>query len=535
MWLELTELADEGSFGRGQDYARRGLVEITASTPDLVRAAAHGSSTYDVVLHARDWSCSCPVGVSGSFCKHLVAAALLADGDGDDELPDARPEAAASAELEAVGAWLASMPEQDVLGVLEELDRLHPQAIEALSRLRGRASGDVSALIPLLRSLRTRRYLDWREANDHGRRAHEAVDELEHALTPAAAPALVPLLETALADLLKVISRSDDSSGIQGDAAQRLADLHVAAASLARPDADRLARWLVKNVFDDDVFLELDVVRYADALGDRGVATYRRELDKRLAAKPDSWSGRHARKRLAVLDGDLDEIVRLVGGDLSSTFSYIELVGALLEAGHEDAALRYAVDGTRIGPSWHQTPRLYDAAVRLLRARGDDEEVLRLRRQQLADLPTESSYASLRTAAKACRVWPTERLAALDVLLERSPRSWLVVLLDEGETDLAWEASRDLQLDTAMAVRLVRERTKSHPEDAYDTYAALIEESLRVAGQRNYRQAVAYLQELRRACAAADQTARYAALVADLLETHRRRPTLVAMLRRLPS
>jgi uncharacterized Zn finger protein len=68
-----------------------------------------------------------------------------------------------------------------------------------------------------------------------------------------------------------------------------------------------------------------------------------------------------------------------------------------------------------------------------------------------------------------------------------------------------------------------------------DGYTALVHETLRQADQQNYRQAVAHLGELRRASVAAGREADYDALVAGLLETHKRRPTLVAMLRRMPS
>lgn len=534
MWIDLTDLADEGSLIRGEDYARQGRVEVTRTAAGRVDAQVHGTTTYDVVLHARDWSCTCPVGISGDFCKHLVATALVASGEtgGPPDTSDDLEEVPQRG-IEGVATWLAAMDDRDLREVLGELAREHPDAMDALVLAHGRATGDVSALLPLVQSLRTRRHLDWRAADDHGREAHEVADELERALTPATAAALVPLLETAIADLVRVIGRSDDSSGIQGDAAGRLLALHAQAATLAPPDPGRLARWLIKNTFDDAMFLEPDVVRYASALGEGGLATYRRELDERLEATPESPSGQEARRRLAVLDGDIDTIVELVGRDLSSVVHYDALVAALLEAGHEDAALQYALDGTHAGTSGQRTPRLYDVAARLLRARGRAEEALALRRRQLADLPTASSYAALREEARASDTWATERLAALDVLLERAPRAWITVLLDEGETDLAWEAANDLPLDASTLVRLVRARARTHPEDVFDAYVTLIEEHLRVADQRSHRQAVAYLQELGRAAALAGQADRYVALVSDLLETHRRRPTLVTMLERL--
>jgi uncharacterized Zn finger protein len=335
--------------------------------------------------------------------------------------------------------------------------------------------------------------------------------------------------------MVRVILRADDSSGIQSGAAARMVGLHCEAATLAPPDPDRLARWLVKNGADPETFLDFDVVAYAVPLGDRGLTRYRKELAKTLAKAPDNYAARHALQRLAVLDGDVAEIVRLVGGSLHNTFQYVAVVEALVEAGHEDEALRYAVAGTELPPSFQQTPGLYDTAVRLLRVRGNSVEVLRLRQRQLQQLPNEASYSSLRKAAKAAGDWPRERLSALDTLLDQNPRAWMSVLLDEGEVDLVWAASADLPINAAMLVRLLRERAKTHPADVFDRYVALIDETLRVADQQNYRQAIAYLHDLRRACDAAGTQAEYAAVVARLLEEHRRRPTLVEMLVRLPT
>lgn len=527
-WLPLTELADEGSFARGEDYAARGLINIVASTDNQVRALARGTSTYDVRLHRTEWSCTCPVGFDGLFCKHLVATALVASGDVRPE-----PEPDAPDAIAPLAEWLSKLGVDDLMATLDELDRTHPEAVEMLARLQAKASGDVSAYTGLVESLHTRRYLDWRAANEHGDEAHAVVDELASALTPATAAVLLPLLERAFGHMVKVILRSDDSSGIQSSAARRLLDLHAKAAALASPDPVKLARWLVKAGIDQQDFFHFDVVEYADALGERGLATYRKELGKRLAKNPDGYAANHALERLAVQSRDLDEIVRLVGKDLAGPYHYQHLVDALLDADLRYDALRYAIEGIHSKLVPHQTIRLYDAAVHLLSERGDDDEILRLRQEQLRRIPDETSYASLRKAAQAKSVWPTERLTALDLLLEHDPRAWLTILVKEDEVDLAWQASLDMELSPSLLLMLARARGRTHPQDTFDPYVVLVDDILRQSVQQNYRQAVAWLRELRPLVEAAGMQQEYAALIARLLEQHRRRPTLVKMLRPL--
>src|SRR5579871_150881 len=67
-------------YQRGLDYFARGHVKLAAETADGIRAIVRGGQDYAVVLTADedvlDYSCDCPVGETGAFCKHCVAVAL---------------------------------------------------------------------------------------------------------------------------------------------------------------------------------------------------------------------------------------------------------------------------------------------------------------------------------------------------------------------------------------------------------------------------------------------------------------------------
>ncbi|MCW2764865.1 MAG: hypothetical protein JWO11_824, partial [Nocardioides sp.] len=168
-WLTVAELADEGSYARGQDYAGRGLVELTAVTADSVSALARGTSTYDVVLGDRTWSCTCPVGIRGDICKHVVATALTAAGQVEPEAPG--PQVRADDSVSVVADWLTRLTREAAIDAVRELATHHPDTVDALSRLAARDRGDVTAYASLVDSLKTRRFLDYRDANEHGRHA----------------------------------------------------------------------------------------------------------------------------------------------------------------------------------------------------------------------------------------------------------------------------------------------------------------------------------------------------------------------------
>ena len=357
------------------------------------------------------------------------------------------------------------------------------------------------------------------------------VDQLEEALDPASADLMLPSLERAVGSMIRTILRSDDSSGIQGDATCRLLDLHVDAARLGSPDPVKLARWMAKVGFGDDGFFAVDPVAYADALGERGLAAYRREVDRRLDVDPTSFYPRLALERLAVLSRDVPLIVELVGGPLDSAYRYRSLVEALLEIGEKDRALQYAEDGRTLAVSPH-TRWLVEAAVELHLGRGEIDLAVALQREYLARQPTESSYAALRRTAEPTGRWSDERLGALDVLLERNPSAWLTMLLDEGEGDLAWEAAQTMSVGPALRHSLLRSRARTHPGEVLEGYVELIDTTLQDTA--HYREAVKFLGELRRACVTGGRVPDYAAYVDLLLERHRRRPTLVRMLSGMP-
>ena len=81
---ELEGLADPRSFMRGLAYQQQGRVEVEAQGSDVVTATVRGSMPYRVELRRAprlSWSCTCPVGENGDFCKHCVAVALQVTAD----------------------------------------------------------------------------------------------------------------------------------------------------------------------------------------------------------------------------------------------------------------------------------------------------------------------------------------------------------------------------------------------------------------------------------------------------------------------
>lgn len=76
----IKKLADDRSFARGRDYFARGRVKALARHGSALVGVVEGETAYAVRVWVREtalaYSCSCPRGEEGDFCKHCVALSL---------------------------------------------------------------------------------------------------------------------------------------------------------------------------------------------------------------------------------------------------------------------------------------------------------------------------------------------------------------------------------------------------------------------------------------------------------------------------
>ena len=232
-----------------------------------------------------------------------------------------------------------------------------------------------------LDSLRTRRHLGYRESMAWADDAMIVVDEIATTAETAPSRELLKLVELAVGRVVKVIMYADDSSGAIGDVARRLLEIHEQLGDAGVADPKALAKWMIRFSFDDQDFFNPDPVRYAAALGDSGLAVVRREVDERMAAPDPDFAVRYVQERLAILDGDVDRVVELLGGDLDRPYDFIRVAEAMLELDRPDDALAWARRGIDSVTGW-QVAQLYDIAAGVIADRGDDVGVFDLRREQ---------------------------------------------------------------------------------------------------------------------------------------------------------
>lgn len=382
-------------------------------------------------------------------------------------------------------------------------------------------------------SLRTRRHhLGYRESIGWARDADAVVDEIAAEAAVAPSRALLGLVELMIGRTVKVIMQADDSSGAIGDVVRQLLGIHERLCDRGVADPVGLAKWLIKfGIVDQDLF-NPDPVRYAAALGDKGLVFFRRGVEERAAEGKVPFAVRYCRERLAVLDGDVDQIVALLGGDLSGPYHFIRVAEAMLELGRDDDALFWARRGIESTSGW-QVAKLYDIACGVLGGCDETGAVLDLRRGQHRRMPSATTYSQLRSAAEALEVWPAEIEAARSALGARDPGGLVDALLADGDVETAWPVALPLdggELDDRRLARLAEAREPTDPNGAMGAYLRLARSALRTADRSAYQAAAKLLKHARRAAKAADRSAEFDEHLAQLREHNRRRPTLIAML-----
>ena len=215
---------------------------------------------------------------------------------------------------------------------------------------------------------------------------------------------------------------------------------------------------------------------------------------------------RYVQERLAILDGDVDRIVELLGGDLTGPYQYIRVAEAMLELDRPDDALG-------MGSTRHRLDeRLAGRQAVRHRRRGDRGSWRRRRRVRSSSgaAPADAELDHLRQAEGSGRVdrraGRTSGSAARSVLGARDVGGLVDALLADGDTDAAWTAATDANAETIgdqRWARLAEEREATHPAAALSVYLRLIDSTLEKADRRNYRAAAKQLKRAQKAAAAA--------------------------------
>ena len=535
-----------GAFARGEAYYREGRVEILAFEPRRVLARVTGTEDYRVNLlgagETIKGECNCPAFDDYGFCKHMVATALAANATG-------HAHEQSSGVLARIRAHLEDKSNGVLVAMIVELAERDPALFRKLEIASAADRADDKTLAARLgkaidQATATRGFVEYGEAGGWAAGVDEALDALE-ALDAKRDRLVLKLAEHAIDRIETAIELIDDSNGQCGDLLERARDIHIRAALSARPNPIALARDLFERetgdgygTFDGAAWL------YADALGEAGLAEYRR-LATEAWEKLPPLSARSRKKaegdyaglsgildRFAARDNDVEARIALRAKDLSSPWKYFELAEFCLKHKSADEALRWAEEGLwafEDGPS--DARLVLFAADLLVKAdRGAEAEVLLRRTFERA--PDFNVYLRWRHAGGEAALGQAlaviERCAAAETGLSFGHPADLGVkiLMHEKRFDMAWMMTRNHRVSLAVKERLARESEADHPREALEVYARRVDELANAGGNRAYEEAAGLIARMGALRAGAEQ----AAYVATLKERFGRRRNFVKLL-----
>jgi uncharacterized Zn finger protein len=202
----IRRLADAQSYPRGLDYFSHGHVESLEDRDDGVRAVARGNQDYTVALVADDgvldYSCDCPVGSDGAFCKHCVAAALAWLNREAGPAKSPRRSKPKEITLADAGKILEAENKESLIRMMldwaKDDERLHERLILYAARRSGPDPGTTAVRRSFEKAVRVRDFVHYREATGRARGVDDAIDSIEQLLNDGQAAAVIELCESAL-------------------------------------------------------------------------------------------------------------------------------------------------------------------------------------------------------------------------------------------------------------------------------------------------------------------------------------------------
>ncbi len=203
--------------------------------------------------------------------------------------------------------------------------------------------------LPFFQS-RTRSFLDEDRAARRALKMQNGIGVLDFAVEdPSEDPAQVfSVVQEALEIAVDVIANADDSLGMLSEVVEELIELHAKSAQRAKPAPMELAEWFIDFHESNEVdYFDLDPVAYSTVLGEDGLARVRA-----WAENADVIRRKYMEKRFAVLDQDVEAIIRTHLAEGSYAVYFEEAAKALEEIGENDAAWEYAKRGTESDPDW---------------------------------------------------------------------------------------------------------------------------------------------------------------------------------------
>ena len=533
----LRRMAGAASFERGEAYFGNRSVGSLLEHEDTISAKVRGTQTYRVKLWSKsselEYSCTCPVGRDGAFCKHCVAVGLawLEQGKVADTKGRKRPKATLT--TDDVRAHLEEQSKKSLVDLLMEHavgdDRLRQRLLMKAARGAPGRVGLATYRQAIDEAVDVGGFVDYRGASSYASGIEEAIDSIEDLMKDGHEAEAIELTEYALESVEDAMGSVDDSDGEMGSILQRLQELHHSACKKAKPNVEELAERLFEweTGTDYDIFYGA-AASYADVLGEKGLAIYRRLAEREWKKVPTLAPGgddsakygkrfriTHIMETLARASGNVEALVDVMKRDLSLPYHFLKIAETYKEARHHDFALEWAERGVEAFPE-RTDSRLREFLAEEYHRLKRHDEAMALIWAEFSERPVLEQYRHLKAHADRAGQWSLWREKAIGFLRETMVRkkrdasksrwAWqhhdhsdlVAILLWEKDVDAAWREAKEGGCSNELWLKLAGKREKDHPDEALPVYRSQVEPALNRKNNEAYREVIGLLQKVRK-------------------------------------
>jgi len=577
---QLKQLTDSRSWQRGVGYHEQGRVISLLEDKNKLIGKVAGRHNYKVKLWVEDGeldgSCDCPMGDAGVFCKHCVAVGLtyleggVGSANGSRSKQKAKTKKSRPAvTLDDVREYLSGQ-QTDVLVdmIVEQMmedDNLRERLMMKTARSKQKGPDLAFFKQMINQATNTRGFVDYEAAYGFAGRISNVVDSIDELLADGYAQQVIELTEHALGRVEQALGEMDDSDGYMGDILERLQEIHHKACVKAQPDpealAERLFRWELAT--DWDTFRDAAEI-YADVLGEKGLAVYRRLAEAAWQKVPPLTPGQieaaydHHRYKLtsimealARVDDDVEALVAVKSRNLSSAYQFLQIAQTYKDAGKADKALEWAERGVNAFPA-HTDSRLREFLADQYHRRKRHREAMPLIWANFIERPGLENYQALKEHADRTKEWPTWRQQALDHIrgiiagtqkgrrglgpywVNARDHSMLVeIFLWEKDIEAAWHEAQTGGCSGHLWMELAQLREKEHPADAVAVYRAQVESTVERTNNQAYREAIHLIKRIRQLARSLGNEKEFAEYVSSLKARFKAKRNFIKLLDRL--
>lgn len=574
----LRQYAGARSFERGENYFATGQVTSLVEHAGKLTATVQGTEDYRVSFFVREntlgFDCTCPMGADGVFCKHCVAVGLtwLANNQETSRVKNSTVTVTSVVTLDDARKWLTSQEKSQLVEMLLDQAALDTHLRERLllsaAKMAGPGSNVATIRKALDRAARTGGFVDYRSARDFSVGIDQVVDSIADLLKAGCANEVIELAEYALGKVEKAILSMDDSDGRMGGILQRLQELHLEACNKAKPDPVKLAEclfdWEMRTHFD--IFYRA-VETYAELLGEKGLAAYRRRAeavwDKVPQTKPgqrdpeafgNTFRIKSIMEALAHQSGDVDALATIKARDLSNAYTFLQIAEIYREAKQADKALDWAERGVKafpnrtdsrllefLGDEYHRRQR-HDAAMQLVwkifveNNSLEHYQTLKQHADRIHQWPAwrEKALGFVRAEIESEKKQPLQKRQAWGWNRNTSDHSFLVqIFLWENDVEAAWREAQTGGCRDSWWMELARLREKNFPADVVPIYQKQVDVLVNQKSNESYSASVKLVGKIRGLMTSLDQARQFDAYLAALRTTHKPKRNFIKLAERL--